>query len=212
MDQPRIVPNAAVSSAPGELDVRRRIKYEEELDHAFPNRIAELAHGEKFYSCIQCGTCSGTCPVSHYMDYTPRRIIAMVREGFRAEVLNSQTVWLCASCYACTCDCPRGIKITDVMYAIKREAIEQGVYPKRFPTPVLANAFFNQVMKDGRSSEGKLMMKVFLGTNPFKAFGNMLLGMKLFFTGRISMKSERIKDRKSLKALLAALDRLKEAK
>ena len=64
-------------------DLRRNIKYESELDPTFSDRIATLAYGEKMFSCIQCGTCSGTCPVSHYMDFTPRRIIAMVREGFR---------------------------------------------------------------------------------------------------------------------------------
>ena len=83
-------------------DLRRNIKYESELDPTFGDRIARSAYGEKLFSCIQCGTCSGTCPVSHYMDYTPRQIIAMIREGFREEVLNSVTIWLCASCYSCT--------------------------------------------------------------------------------------------------------------
>src|SRR5512138_2064641 len=74
-------------------EIHRRIKYESELDAGFGEKIARAAYGEKLFSCIQCGTCSATCPVSHYMDYTPRRIIAMVREGFRDEVLNSVTIW-----------------------------------------------------------------------------------------------------------------------
>ena len=53
----------------------------------------------------------------------PRRIIQLVREGFRHDALRSQTIWLCASCYACAVHCPQDIHITDVMYTLKREAI-----------------------------------------------------------------------------------------
>jgi heterodisulfide reductase subunit C len=193
------------------FEIRRTIKYENELDKNFGKRIARLAHGEATFNCIQCGTCSATCPVSHYMDYTPRKIIAMVREGFKEEVLSSSTVWLCASCYSCTVECPKQIKITDVMYALKREAIAGGYYPKRFPMPVLAEGFYSQVKKNGRNSEGPLLLKLFLKTNPFKLFGNMPLGWKLWKTGRISMKSEKIKDKAGFKNLLNGIKKAKEA-
>jgi len=190
-------------------DFFRRIKYENELDKGFAKKITSLAH-EEMYNCIQCGTCSATCPVSHYMDFTPRKIIAMVREGFKEDVLRSSTVWLCASCYSCTVECPKQIKITDVMYALKREAIKEGYYPKRFPTPVLANEFFAQVMKNGRSSEGPLLIRLFMKTNIFKMFGNAMLGLKLMRTGRFSLKTEKIKNRNSLAKLLDSVKAVKE--
>ena len=77
--------------------IERTIKYEAELDHQFAVDIAGKPGGEQLYSCIQCGTCSATCPLSIYMDYTPRRIVAMTRAGFKEEVLNSFTIWLCSS-------------------------------------------------------------------------------------------------------------------
>jgi heterodisulfide reductase subunit C len=185
-------------------DLRRNIKYESELDPTFCDRIAALAYGEKMFSCIQCGTCSGTCPVSHYMDFTPRRIIAMVREGFKQEVLNSLTIWLCASCYSCTCECPREIKITDVMYALKQEAMAQGMYPKRFPAPVLAREFFRGVEKTGRNSEGPLMVKFFLKTNPLGMLKNTMLAFRLWRTGRLSLREERMKRPGDIGTLLRA--------
>jgi heterodisulfide reductase subunit C len=136
------------------------------------------------------------------MDYTPRQIIAMVREGFKHEVLSSKTVWLCASCYSCTVECPKEIKITDVMYALKRAAIESGYNPNNFPTSALASGFFSQVKANGRSSEGPLLLKVFLKTNPLKLFGNAMLGWKLFKRGRMSMKTEKIKDRKNFAKIM----------
>jgi len=192
-------------------DVHRLIKYEAELDRGFGGVIAQMAHGEKFYTCIQCGTCSATCPVSHFMDFTPRKIIAMVRAGFKEEVLRSFTIWLCASCYACSADCPREIKITDVMYALKQLAIKEGIYPNRFPIPVMAQEFYKIVEKQGRNSEGKLMMNMAMKPNPFRLLRYAKVGMKLFRTGRASLHEESIEKKDELKALLRAVDRAKEA-
>jgi len=192
-------------------DVHRLIKYEAELDRGFGSTIAHMAHGEKFYTCIQCGTCSATCPVSHFMDFTPRKIIAMVRAGFKEEVLRSFTIWLCASCYSCTADCPREIKITDVMYALKQLAIKEGIYPKRFPIPVMAQEFYKIVEKQGRNSEGRLMMNMAMKTNPFRLLRYAKVGLKLFRTGRASLHEESIQNKDELKALLRAVDRAKEA-
>jgi quinone-modifying oxidoreductase subunit QmoC len=182
--------------------VVRRIKFESELDHGFGEYIAQKAYGQKLLGCIQCGTCSATCPLSHYMDYTPRKVIAMTREGFKEEVLNSLTIWLCASCYSCYVECPRQIHITDIMYALKREAIQRGYYPKRLPIPVLARAFHKRVFKDGRNTESWVLISLYLHTNPFAMFKEAILGMKLFLRGRLTIGKERIKRRDQLHAIL----------
>ncbi len=189
--------------------VVRRIKYESELDHEFGEHIAAHAYGERLMSCIQCGTCSATCPLSHFMDYTPRKVIAMTREGFKQEVLNSLTIWLCASCYSCMVQCPRQIHITDVMYALKREAMASGYVPKRLPIPVLAKAFFNQVRRNGRNTESWLLINLYLRTNPFGMLKEALLGMRLFLSGRMSLKPDRIKRRDELKTILRAVETAK---
>lgn len=179
-----------------------RIKYQAQLDPHFADDIASIPGGEKLYSCIQCGTCSAACPLSSYMDYTPRKIVAMSRAGFKGEVLSSHTTWLCASCYACTVECPKQIKVTDIMYAIKRLAIREGVYPKKFAIPVLAREFFRAVKNDGRQTESWLLVNLYLKTNPFAALKQMKLGMKLFFQGRLSLGKDRIKRTEELNKLL----------
>ena len=172
--------------------IARRIRYQEELHPEFGASISKLPGGEDLNRCIQCGTCSSTCPLSIYMDYTPRRIIAMTREGFKDDVLRSNTIWLCASCYSCTVDCPKQIKITDIMYHLKQRAIEEKVYPSRFPIPVLAKEFFKSVMSTGRSNEGLTVTWMFLKTNPLKILGQIGIGLKLLMTGRMSLKVEKM--------------------
>jgi Fe-S oxidoreductase len=82
---------------------------------------------EKLLSCIQCGTCSSSCPTAYAMDYSPRQLWQLVRLGMTEEVLASHTFWLCTVCKSCQVRCPRGIQITDTMIALKEYAQRQGV-------------------------------------------------------------------------------------
>lgn len=127
------------------------------------------------------------------MDYGPRRIIALVREGFRKEALASETIWLCASCYSCAVHCPQQIHITDVMYSLKREAISSGLYPKRFPIPVLAQEFFNVVRRRGRAAEFLVVLRMALRTNPFMLFTMWRTGIDMLRTGRLPLGGERVR-------------------
>ncbi len=69
---------------------------------SFSYEVANLmyaSHGEPITNCLQCGTCSGTCPAVEFMDHTPRQIIGMIRADLKEEVMASNTYWTCASCY-----------------------------------------------------------------------------------------------------------------
>lgn len=181
------------------------ITYEGELDRDFAYEVASIPGGEGIFGCLQCGSCSGICPIAPFMDYTPRRLINMVREGFRYEALHSRTVWLCASCYSCTVNCPAGIHITDVMYALKRVAIKEGTHPKRFPIPVLAQEFLKSVRRSGRNNEMAVVLGLALRTNPFKLLKMAPLGLKLLRTGRMDFRYEKIHDPKALDSLLRSV-------
>lgn len=178
------------------------IKREAELDKNFAKTIAKLAHGEQIFGCIQCGKCSSTCPLSPYMDFTPRKIIAMVKAGFRDEVLSNSTVWLCSSCYSCTVECPKGIKITDIMYALKREAIQNKIYPRRFTIPAMAKSFYDTVKHSGRINEVTLLMRYYFRTNLFSAISYAGLGLKLLKTGRLAIIEEKMKRKQEFKKML----------
>ncbi|MGD2177852.1 MAG: (Fe-S)-binding protein [Anaerolineae bacterium] len=82
---------------------------------------------EELFSCMQCGTCSSTCPTAYAMDYTPRQLWQMMQLGMEEEVLHSQTFWLCTVCKSCQVRCPRGIPLTDTMVALKEYATRKGI-------------------------------------------------------------------------------------
>lgn len=186
------------------MEIKRTIKYEADRVRGFSGEIKSVSGCDQLQSCIQCGTCSGTCPLSIYMDYSPRQVMALVRADFKNEVLSSKTVWLCASCYACTVECPRKIRITDIMYALKQRAIKEGIYPKHFPIPILAKEFSHMVRNKGRITETLLVMRLFLKANWRAVLSSWRLGLGLIRTGRFVVKAERIEQQAQLQAMLAA--------
>ena len=123
------------------MELKRIVKFEAERDPEFIRWISHTVGGENIRHCLQCGLCSGNCPLSLYMDYTPRRLMHLSREGFKEEVLTSNSIWLCTTCYNCMVQCPKNINLTHLMYALKQRAIEEKLYPKRFPIPVMARQF-----------------------------------------------------------------------
>ncbi len=172
--------------------MEKQIRYQRDAEPDWAYLVSRRPGCENLYACMQCGTCSGGCPLSIYMDLTPRRVIALVREGFRTDALKSQTIWLCASCYACVVSCPQKINITDLMYSLKREAIRYRLYPSRFSIPVLARAFYGIVRGHGRSSEFWVVLGMALRSNPLKLLSLTRTGWQLLRTGRLSFRRERI--------------------
>jgi len=188
------------------MEIQDNVKFEGELDQNFLKEIKEKSFSDEISRCIQCGTCSSSCPMAAYMDYPPRKIIAMVKHGFKDEVLKSFTPWLCASCYNCQVRCPANIKITDIMYALKREAIEAKTYPTKFPIPALAQEMHKLIAKKGRSSELWLVVNMYIRLkDPIGPLKYTSIGINLMKTGRMSLRKEKIKNIKQFHSLLKAV-------
>ena len=190
------------------MELRRTIKYESDRVKGFGREVMSVPGCEQLESCIQCGTCSGLCPLSIYMDSTPRQVMELTRSDFKNEVLRSTTIWLCASCYVCTVECPKQIRITDIMYELKQRAIQEGVYPKHFPIPVLAQEFYKMSHRQGRVTENYLATILFLKTNILAAIGQWKLGLNLLIRGRFPLWPEGIKRKDELVRMMAVVDKL----
>src|SRR3990172_11204593 len=123
---------------------------------SFSHEITNLmyaSHGEPITNCLQCGTCSGTCPAVEFMDHSPRQIIGMIRADLKEEILASNTYWTCASCFHCTVRCPAKIDIADMMYALKRYSMWKGQFQEGLIGPEFSEAFVKMIVNSGRSFE-----------------------------------------------------------
>jgi quinone-modifying oxidoreductase subunit QmoC len=170
---------------------------------SFAEQVIKATPGKThFETCIQCGTCGGSCPSGPDMNHTPRALFALISAGLKNEVLQSNTPWYCVSCYYCTVRCPQEVHITDIMYTLKRIAVQEKVYDDS-TAPDFSKTFINWVEKFGRSFELGLMGQHMLMHNPFGVFKIAGMGVGIVTKGRMAFKPTRIKGMASLKAILA---------
>jgi len=134
----------------------------------------------------------------------------MIRAGKRAEVLRSNTPWMCLSCYHCVVRCPQEIEITDVMYAIKTIAEKEHTYPSNVG-PDFTGVFIGQARRFGRSWEIGLTARHYLRHFPLRLPGMAPMAFGLFRHGRIGILPHRIEQRKQLQAILKRADELERA-
>ena len=79
------------------MRIERTIKYEGDRVRGFGKEIMGVSGCEQLQSCIQCGTCSGTCPLSIYMDFSPRQVVALVRAAGETACWRANcTIWAAA--------------------------------------------------------------------------------------------------------------------
>jgi len=110
-------------------------------DEEFIQKLSDIS-GEAVQKCMQCGTCTGGCPMTEKMDLTPRQIILLSHYGLKEKITDSNTVWLCATCNACYARCPRGLELPKIMEAIRQMTLRQNtnhVEPNQVPKEVLAD-------------------------------------------------------------------------
>lgn len=166
------------------------------------SNLMSVLDGNPIDVCIQCGTCSGSCPAVEYMDYSPRHIIALIRSDLKDEVLNSDTIWCCSSCYNCTVRCPKEIKITEMMYALKRYSIWKHQYREGAIGPAFSRKFVRMVVKTGKSYEPGLAPTFMFRYGMRGMIDNMQLGMSLFNKKRIAILPKTVKRIKNFRRVL----------
>lgn len=91
----------------------------------FLEKIIELS-GETITLCDQCGTCSGGCPFITEMDVNPSQIMRQVMLG-QKDIMNTKTMWICASCFTCTVRCPRDLDVSKVSEALRQVKLREAI-------------------------------------------------------------------------------------
>ena len=75
--------------------------------------------------CMKCGKCTATCPSFDEMEYHPHQFVYMVESGDIEPLLESKSLYICLSCFACIDRCPRGVEPAKLVEAVKLSVIRQ---------------------------------------------------------------------------------------
>lgn len=87
-------------------------------ENEYLNEIETLA-SQNVFACYACSKCSAGCPLVDKMDVLPHQIMKLLQMGAEKELEASNTADVCASCFVCSTRCPKGVRITEVMEAIR---------------------------------------------------------------------------------------------
>ncbi len=169
-----------------------------------------VEEGEWVKMCIQCGVCSGSCPLGPAWEHPPQELFMMIRAGQREQVLRSESMWMCTSCYNCIVRCPRNLPITHIMHGLANYAHRLGIAPAQNPTRRFAKIFWDNIAHSGRVNELSLSMKLYF-MNGFSegirmAYQMAGMGIGMLKTGRLDpfglFMHKGIKNTKELQAML----------
>ncbi len=178
-------------------------KGREECDLSFAREVKEAsqAHLER---CYQCVACSSGCPVAFAMDYAPHQILRMTQLGLKERVLESTTIWLCASCETCATRCPNDIDIVLVMDTLRHRALKEGRI-QQTKLPLFHDTFLSGIKNNGKIHELMLILRYTLTSGDIFRFKKLskdiVLGLKMFLRGRLAILPDRIKGRGEVKRI-----------
>jgi len=81
----------------------------------------------KAYYCVECGKCTGICPVSRGLEYSPRRMVKRALEEPGPEVARDGQIWNCLTCKLCSEVCPSGVDYIDFIRLVRSRAFSAGL-------------------------------------------------------------------------------------
>ena len=147
-------------------------------------QVIEEATGDNAFKCYQCIKCTSGCPLADQFDLTPNQVMRSVQLN-DAAVLESKSIWLCASCHTCATRCPQNIDVTGVMDALRIESRKRGVKPAVPEVAKFNDLFMRSIKIFGRAYE--LGLAASFNIALCQPFRDLKLGKRLFRKGKLHL-------------------------
>jgi len=86
----------------------------------------ELVQKHKLLECIQCGMCTGSCPVSRKASLNVRKYMREVAITGKLIMHPQNELWSCTTCSTCGIRCPKDLDPYEFLIDIRSLAVEGG--------------------------------------------------------------------------------------
>jgi heterodisulfide reductase subunit C len=96
-----------------------------ELRKEIDERLSKLKDESSDY-CYQCAKCTSGCEAHKLLELEPHKIVALLKRGLIDEMVNSEIIWTCMSCFKCRERCPQKVAPVDILHALKNIAVATG--------------------------------------------------------------------------------------
>ena len=96
-----------------------------ELRREINERLSKLRDEISDY-CFQCAKCTSGCEAHKLLELEPHKIVALLKRGLIDEMVNSDVIWTCMSCFKCKERCPQRVAPVDILFSLKNLAVLSG--------------------------------------------------------------------------------------
>ncbi len=169
-----------------------------ELDNSLTNEIRRNC-GVDVELCLECGKCSGGCPNGHVFDYTPRKIVRLVKLGDKQTLMTMDALWICLSCQTCVDRCPSGIDIPTILDYMREKACHSGAKASRPLVRLFHELILSSIGERGRVSEVDVALKY--NWRAGRYVKDARLGFRMLFKGKLRFWRKGVKQREEVRRL-----------
>ena len=81
------------------------------------------------WGCIQCGKCTGGCPMAFKTTLNIRRLIYEALIEGAVDPSGMEELWDCTTCGTCVLRCPKEVEPADMIVALRTVLVDGGVIP-----------------------------------------------------------------------------------
>jgi Fe-S oxidoreductase len=93
-------------------------------------KTEKMAEQLELFGCIQCGKCTGGCPVARKTVLNIRSLIYQMLVEPEFELKNHEELWDCTACFTCVERCPKDVQPAELVIALRGEMVESGRIPE----------------------------------------------------------------------------------
>ena len=92
---------------------------------------SRLLTQEQIDYCMECGLCTGSCPISRELStFSPRQIIKQAVLDPDGGLVHSREIWACLGCASCSGRCPAEIDFPEFISSHRQRARRAGNFPQ----------------------------------------------------------------------------------
>jgi len=171
-------------------------------------RSVEETSGQQVSRCYQCGNCSASCAYTYVYDYPVNQIMRLLQLGQREVILKARSIWLCATCQACTTRCPCNLDVARIMESLRVMSRQEGMVSQQ-DIQTFYDEFLRSVRAFGRIFEtGLLPVYSFRVMKPFT---DLDLAPRVLKKGKLAFLPHRIKGRQEVAEIFRRVERREAA-